>query len=133
MGILYTTLGIAGFFRASGLTSRNFWGTNFLINGPHDVYHLVIGILGFAAYRVGREFQYARAMSVIFSFLSIAGFLSQPTFGLMTLNGGDIFLHGLTAIIGDGVCRVEVDEKLEAEVTALRSELDEVEARPGGD
>jgi hypothetical protein len=131
MGVVYTGLGISGFFRASGLRNRFFWGTNFWINGPHDVYHLAIGLLGLAAYRFGREFQYARLMSWLFSLLSVAGFLSQPLFGLLSLNGGDIFLHGVTALVGDAVCRIEVDEAEYEEIETLRAEVEEGAGRSG--
>ena len=123
MEIAYLTIGVSGFFKEPTQVSKDHWGTNFLINCPHSVIHIATGVCGLVAYRCGREHQYARAMSVVFALLSLAGFLDQPTFGLVSLQGGDLFLHGFTSIGGDVVCRVEVDEALEEEVQEPREQV----------
>ncbi|HZU76644.1 MAG TPA: DUF4383 domain-containing protein [Dehalococcoidia bacterium] len=84
------------------------------INLLHELVHIAIGTLGLAAFYRHRELVYCRAMALIFAVLSVAGFLNQPTFGLIWLGGTDLFLHGMTAILGEAVSRVASERELEA-------------------
>ena len=96
-GAVYTLVGILGFFVSTTLTSADL--IVFPVNVVHNFAHLlVIGIPGLAAYFVGRTVEYARAMTVLFAVLVVAGFLPQPFLGIIPLGGWDIALHALSGI-----------------------------------
>jgi hypothetical protein len=37
----------------------------------------------------------------------VAAFLDQPIFGAITLNGPDVFMHGVTALLADTAIRID--------------------------
>lgn len=100
----------------------------FIVNGPHSVFHIVIGSLAVLAIARNRDFTYARLMTFVFAVLSVMGYLQQPVLGLLYLGGADIFLHGFTAILGDVVARMEEKETTEKEIEVLEEEVAEITA-----
>jgi hypothetical protein len=96
-GAVYTLVGILGFFVSTTLATADL--IVFPVNVLHNVAHLVlIGIPGLVAYFVNRTVAYARAMTVLFAVLVVAGLLPQPFLGIIPLGGWDIALHALSGI-----------------------------------
>lgn len=101
-GVVYTLVGLVGFAVSSTLEV----GTLILfpVNVLHNIVHLLVGIIGIAAFLTGRSVLYARGMAVLFAILFVAGFLPADSagrfLGLVPLGGTDIVLHALTAILG---------------------------------
>ncbi len=96
-GGVYTLVGILGFFVSTTLAT----GTLILfpVNVVHNIAHLaLIGIPGLIAYFVGRSVGYARAMTVLFAVLVVAGFFPQPFLGIIPLGGWDIALHAASGL-----------------------------------
>lgn len=96
-GAVYTLVGLLGFLVSTSLATGTL--IIFPVNLPHNLAHLVlIGIPGLVAYFIGRTVEYARAMTVLFAVLVVAGFLPQPFLGIIPLGGWDIALHALSGI-----------------------------------
>ena len=73
----------------------------FPVNILHTLVHLVIGAWGLAAWAGMRSpVTFARSLAVLFGVLAVMGLLPglKTTFGLIPLQGHDVWLHGLTAI-----------------------------------
>src|SRR5262249_4783967 len=96
-GVVYTIVGLIGFAVSSTLMTANL--IIFPVNVLHNVVHLLVGLLGIAAFLTARAGLYARGMAVLFAILPVAGFLPQPLLGLVPLGGADVVLHALTAIL----------------------------------
>jgi hypothetical protein len=97
-GVVYTLVGVVGFLVAPGRATGTL--VVFPVNGPHNLVHLLVGVIGVIAFATNRSVQYARAMAVLFAILAVAGFLPQPLVGLVPLGGTDIVLHAATALLG---------------------------------
>lgn len=96
-GAVYTLVGILGFFVSTTLATADL--VIFPVNVVHNIAHLVlIGIPGLVAYFIGRSVEYARAMTVLFAVLVVAGLLPQPFLGILPLGGWDIALHLLSGV-----------------------------------
>lgn len=96
-GVVYTIVGLIGFTVSTTLDTANL--IVFPVNVLHNVVHLLVGLLGIAAFLTGRTVLYARVVAVVFAVLTVAGFLPQPLLGLVPLGGLDIVLHAVTAIL----------------------------------
>ncbi len=96
-GSVYTLVGLIGFAIAPGIATGTL--IIFPINGLHDAAHLLVGLLGIAAFFLNRNVEYARFMAVLFAVLTVAGFAPQPLLGLIPLGGADIGLHAATALL----------------------------------
>lgn len=74
----------------------------FPVNILLSLVHLAIGVWGIAAWR-GRasSVTYARDVTVVLGALAVLGLLplSRTLFGLMPIDGGDVWLHGVSAVI----------------------------------
>ena len=96
-GAVYTLVGILGFFVSTTLATGTL--IIFPVNVLHNLAHLLlIGLPGLAAYFAGRGVEYARAMTVLFAVLVLAGFFPQPFLGLIPLGGWDIGLHAASGL-----------------------------------
>jgi Domain of unknown function (DUF4383) len=72
----------------------------FPVNLLHTMIHLAIGVWGIAAWAgSANSTTFARALTVVFGLFAVMGMLPDlnTMFGLMPLQGHDIWLHGLTA------------------------------------
>lgn len=96
-GVVYTIVGLIGFAFSYTLMTVNL--VIFPVNVLHNAVHLLVGLLGLAAFLTARSVLYARVMAVLFAILTVAGFLPQPLLGLVPLGGADVVLHALTAIL----------------------------------
>lgn len=102
-GVVYTLVGLVGFAVSSTLEVSTL--ILFPVNVLHNVVHLLVGIIGIAAFLTGRSVLYARGMAVLFAILAVAGFLPTDSagrfLGLVPLGGtADIVLHAATALLG---------------------------------
>ena len=115
LGIIYTLVGLLGFIPGlltipvagnPPVTFNVLYGSLFglfPVNILHTLIHLVIGIWGIIAYRT---FESARAFSlfvgVAFGLLFLMGLIPglETVFGLLPLQGGDIWLHLITSVAG---------------------------------
>lgn len=72
----------------------------FPVNILHSLVHIAVGIAGIAASNESaRSASYARAVAMLFGVLAVLGLLpvTNTLFGMMPLQGGDVWLHGITA------------------------------------
>lgn len=115
LGVLYALVGILGFIPgltqpppadAPALTVGAGYGLLlglFPVNVVHNLIHLLVGVLGIAAYwSLDWSRTYARGIFIVFALLTIMGLIPglNTTFGLAPLFGNDIWLHALTALAG---------------------------------
>ena len=74
----------------------------FPVNVLHDLVHLAFGVWGVLAARsaLGSLF-YARSVAVIYALLTVLGIipLTSTTFGLVPIDGNDIWLHAALAVV----------------------------------
>ena len=96
-GVIYTLVGLVGLLIAPTLATASL--IVFPVNVLHNAVHILVGVLGIAAFVSGRTIEYARVVAIVFAVLTIAGFLPQPLLGLVPLGGLDIALHAATALL----------------------------------
>lgn len=73
----------------------------FPVNALHNVVHLVIGLLGIAAWKgMLSPVRYSQGLAVFYGALAVLGFIPGPNtlFGLVPVYGHDIWLHAATAL-----------------------------------
>ena len=71
----------------------------------HNLVHILFGVLGLAAYRTyGGARAYAKIVAVAYAALAVMGLISalniQYTFGLVPIEGNDVWLHAALALVG---------------------------------
>lgn len=74
----------------------------FPVNIVHTVLNLVVGAIGLSVWKDhASSLKYARGLTVLFGVLAVLGLLpaTNTLFGLMPIDGGDVWLHGVTAVI----------------------------------
>jgi hypothetical protein len=96
-GVVYTLVGLIGLAVAPTLATATL--IVFPVNVLHNAVHILVGVVGIAAFLSNRTVEYARGMAVLFAVLTIAGLLPQPLLGLVPLGGLDIALHAATALL----------------------------------
>ncbi len=110
-GLVFTVVGIAGFFPAlltphdaqHALAVEEGAGELlglFPVNILHNLVHLAFGVWGLAVYRsTHAAIGYARSVAVIYALLMVLGFIPglDTLAGLVPLHGNDIWLHALLA------------------------------------
>jgi Domain of unknown function (DUF4383) len=96
-GVVYTLVGLIGLAVAPTMATATL--IVFPVNVLHNIVHVLVGVLGIAAFAGNRTVEYARVMAVLFAVLTIAGFLPQPLLGLVPVGGVDIALHAATALL----------------------------------
>ena len=72
-GVVYTLVGLVGFAVSSTLEVYTL--IIFPVNVLHNIVHLLVGIIGIAAFLTGRSVLYARGMAVLFAILFVASYL----------------------------------------------------------
>ncbi len=128
VGIIYLVIGIAGFI--PGLVQGQNYpdlavdaGSGallglFPVNVVHHLVHLLVGVLGIAAYRAFDTARlYARGLAIVYGVLAVMGLISAANlhtmFGLTPLFSHDVWLHAGTAIIAAYFGWGPVDEREE--------------------
>jgi hypothetical protein len=74
----------------------------FPVNIALSFVHVAVGGWGLSARRNhAHSLLYARSLAVLFGVLAVLGLLpmTNTLFGMMPIHGGDVWLHGLTAVI----------------------------------
>ena len=128
VGIIYLVIGIAGFIPGlvQGRAYEDLVVTTgagdllglFPVNVVHHIVHLLIGVLGIAAYRAFDTARlYARGLAIVYGVLAVMGLISAANlhtmFGLTPLFSHDVWLHAGTAIIAAYFGWGPVDEREE--------------------
>ncbi|PSR18668.1 DUF4383 domain-containing protein [filamentous cyanobacterium CCP3] len=118
IGIVYVAIGIMGFIpalishpdsfdaAASNLEVVSGYGALmglFPVNTAHNIVHIVTGLLGIvAAISLDSSRLFAGQLGIYYTVLAIMGFVPvlNTFFGLFPIFGADVFLHGLTGLLG---------------------------------
>jgi hypothetical protein len=90
----------------------------FPVNVVHHLVHLLVGVLGIAAYRAFDSARlYSRGLAIVYGVLAVMGLISAANldtmFGLTPLFSHDVWLHAGTAIIAAYFGWGPVDERVE--------------------
>jgi hypothetical protein len=96
-GVVYTLVGLVGLLVAPTLSTGTL--IVFPVNVLHNAVHILVGVLGIAAFVSSRTVEYARGMAVVFAVITLGGLLPQPLLGLVPLGGPDVILHAATALL----------------------------------
>jgi hypothetical protein len=72
----------------------------FPVNTPHNIVHLLFGVLGLAAWGGGWARTYFQVVAVAYVVLTVMGVIpaTSTTFGLVPVWGNDVWLHGIVAL-----------------------------------
>jgi len=106
LGVVFTLVGILGFFATSSMQPASLFG--FGVDVIHNIIHLVIGLAGLAAAFTGWSRRYNQVFGVIYLVLGIAGLIPPLHFGMMGgmrllgltyVNGADNVLHLVVGIV----------------------------------
>jgi hypothetical protein len=114
LGVVFVVVGVLGF--VPGVTHMHHGDDpNLTVEGPghghllglfhvnvlHNLVHIVFGVLGILMARAGRARDYCRFVAVAYGLLAILGLIPamkvQYTFGLIPIEGNDVWLHALIA------------------------------------
>jgi hypothetical protein len=107
VGAVLTVAGIIGFFYSSSFGSPGSVDDVFGIldvNGWHNVFHLVTGLLGLAAAGYAAR-TYALALGLLYVVVAIWGFTigsGDSILGIVPINTEDNFLHLVLGVLGLG-------------------------------
>jgi hypothetical protein len=74
----------------------------FPVNILHSLAHIGVGIWGIAASKESASSaRYARVLAILFGVLAVLGLLpaTSTLFGIMPIQSGDVWLHGVSAVI----------------------------------
>jgi hypothetical protein len=73
----------------------------FHVNVLHNLVHISFGVLGMVMARIGQARSYCRFVAIAYGLLAILGLIPalkvQYTFGLIPIEGHDVWLHALIA------------------------------------
>ena len=96
-GIIFILIGIAGFIPV--FTPNNFLLGLFMIDTPHNIIHLVSGVLGLlAAISISCSIWYFRIFGIIYALVAIAGLISEDLI-IIHVNQADNILHVIIALV----------------------------------
>ena len=107
VGAVLTIAGIVGFFYSSSFGSPGNVDEVFGIldvNGWHNVFHLVTGLLGLAAAGYAAR-TYALGLGLLYAVLAIWGFIigsGDSILSIVPINTEDNFLHLILGVLGLG-------------------------------
>jgi Domain of unknown function (DUF4383) len=107
IGVVFTLIGVIGFFIAPGMAPGNLLG--FDIDLVHNLIHLITGLLALIAVFTGWSRLFNRIFGVIYILIGVAGLIYPGLYfqglflGMMHVNAADHVLHLLTGIIAAGV------------------------------
>jgi hypothetical protein len=115
LGVVFIVVGVLGFI--PGLTQMHEMDhPNLIVEHPghgylfglfhvnvlHNLVHIVFGVLGVVMARAGKARDYCRIVAVAYGLLAILGLIPiagiQYTFGLIPIEGNDVWLHALIAL-----------------------------------
>lgn len=115
LGVLFVIGGIAGFVPGVNQIHQHD-DPNLAVEGPgtghlvglfhvnvlHNLVHLAFGVIGIAAARMGKARSYCRFVAAAYGLLAVLGMIPtmgiQYTFGLIPIEGHDVWLHAVIAV-----------------------------------
>lgn len=118
IGIVYLAIGLLGFIPAlvsqSGamppsieklgvVSGFGYLMGLFPVNTPHNIIHLVTGLVGIvASIALDSSRLFSGQLGIYYTTLAVLGLVpvANTFFGLFPLYGADVFLHGLTGALG---------------------------------
>ena len=108
VGVIYTLVGIAGFFVTGfdGFASNN--GESLLgfeVNPLHNIVHLVIGIAGIVLSRsLTNTMAYGAMLAIGYGLAFVYGLVANgKDWDFLAINSADNILHILSALVGVGI------------------------------
>ncbi len=106
IGVVFTLIGIVGFFISSSMTPGNLLG--FSVDIVHNIVHLLTGILGLWAAFGGWSRTFNRVFGIIYLLIGILGlipglYFSGMFLGTMHINGADNGLHLVVGLVAAAV------------------------------
>lgn len=101
IGIVFTLIGILGFFVAPGMQEGSLMG--FSVDVIHNLVHLITGLVALAAAFTGWSRRFNQVFGVVYLLVGILGLIPALYFdnrllGLMHINGADNILHLVVGI-----------------------------------
>lgn len=115
-GIVFLLVGILGFLPIPGINKPPPTDHNMQVGGPghymllglfhvnllHNIVHLLFGVWGLIASRdLSASKLYGKGVCIIYLVLAVAGLIPglNTMFGLVPLEGNDVWLHALLALV----------------------------------
>jgi len=117
LGIVFLVVGIIGFIPGINMhhnmqgnpppplvveTNSGYLLGLFHVNVLHNLVHIIFGVMGIGMPRAGQAVLYCRIVAIGYGLLAILGMIPtlnlQYTFGLIPIEGHDIWLHALIAL-----------------------------------
>ena len=98
-GYVFILIGILGFIPA--LTPDGFLLGLFMVNGVHNVVHILSGALAvyFAKQTDKQASLFAYTFAAVYALVTLLGFTTGTLFGLMGLNPADNWLHVVFTLV----------------------------------
>lgn len=110
VGIVFLVIGVLGFIPAFRFGGEDYLLGIFAVDWVHNLIHLLVGVLGVAAYYWDRSKLYCQGLGVVYLVVGILGFIPAFIFGdemllgLFHVNIADNLLHlvvgGAAAYLG---------------------------------
>ena len=115
LGVVFVVVGILGFIPGINQMHDHGGDPNLMVEGPgtghllglfhvnvlHNLVHIAFGVLGIVMARAGKERDYCRFVAVAYGALALLGLIPVAkinyTFGLIPIEGNDVWLHALIA------------------------------------
>ncbi len=103
VGVVFTLVGIMGFFVSSSMSVGNLLG--FDVDLVHNLIHLLIGIAGIAAAFTGWSRRYNQVVGVVYILLGLVGLIYPGLYfdgrllGLTHVNAADHVLHLVVGVV----------------------------------
>lgn len=103
IGIIFLVVGVLGFVPAL-VTGNGLLLGIFAVDAVHNVIHLLVGVLGVAAYYWDRARLYCQGLGIVYLLVGILGFIPALLFGdgmllgLFSVNVADNLLHLIVGI-----------------------------------
>jgi hypothetical protein len=107
IGIVFTLIGIAGFFVSSSMTVGSLMG--FDVDIVHNLIHLVTGIIALATVFTGWFRRFNQIFGIIYLLLALAGliypglYINHLLMGMTHVNAADHVLHIVVGAVAAGV------------------------------
>lgn len=107
IGVVFTLIGILGFFVTSSMTPGSLLG--FDVDLVHNLVHLVTGLVALASVFMGWSRRFNQVFGIIYILVGIAGLIYPALYfdgrllGLMHVNAADQVLHLVVGIVAAGV------------------------------
>lgn len=107
IGIVFTLIGLAGFFVSSSMQPGSLMG--FHVDLVHNLIHLVTGLVALVSVFAGWSRRFNQIFGVIYLLIGLAGLIYPGLYfngmllGMMHVNAADHGLHLVTGLIAAGV------------------------------